>query len=65
MADTVRFMMYRPNLLRESERAAIYFPSHMDEVERMFLLMAILQTEMHRQAVRCISLLVIPFKTRH
>ncbi|KAJ7895192.1 hypothetical protein B0H14DRAFT_2558770 [Mycena olivaceomarginata] len=50
MADTVRFMMYRPNLLRESERAAIYFPSHMDEVERMFLLMAILQTEMHRQA---------------
>jgi hypothetical protein len=57
----VRFTRYRPHLLHESEQAAIYFPPHMDEVERMFLLMAILQTEMHRQDVRCIPLLVFSF----
>ncbi|KAJ7844534.1 hypothetical protein B0H14DRAFT_3455540 [Mycena olivaceomarginata] len=44
IADTVRFTRYCPHLLHESEQAAIYFPPHMDEVERMFL-MAILQTD--------------------
>jgi hypothetical protein len=49
----VRFTVYHTHLLRESDRAVIYFPSQMDEGERMFLLMAILETEMHRQDVRC------------
>ncbi|KAJ7348056.1 hypothetical protein DFH08DRAFT_960413 [Mycena albidolilacea] len=52
-ADTVRFTTYHSHLLHDSERAAIYFPHQMvDEIERMFLLMAILQTEMHRQDVK-------------
>ncbi|KAF8188919.1 hypothetical protein K438DRAFT_1936231 [Mycena galopus ATCC 62051] len=50
VADTVRFTTYHPRLFHDSERAIIYFPHQMqDEVERMFLLMAILQTEIHRQ----------------
>ncbi|KAJ7205694.1 hypothetical protein B0H12DRAFT_1160153 [Mycena haematopus] len=48
-ADTVRFTTYQRRLFRENERAMIYFPHHMEEIERMFLLMAILQTEIHRQ----------------
>ncbi|KAJ7144124.1 hypothetical protein C8R44DRAFT_973794 [Mycena epipterygia] len=49
-AGTVRFTTYRPHLLHGNEPAVIYFPHQMqDELERMFLLMAILQTEMHRQ----------------
>ncbi|KAF8212795.1 hypothetical protein K438DRAFT_1928045 [Mycena galopus ATCC 62051] len=47
--DTVRFTTYHKHLLHENERAKIYFPQQMrDESERMFLLMAILQTEIHR-----------------
>ncbi|KAJ7236605.1 hypothetical protein B0H12DRAFT_1026809, partial [Mycena haematopus] len=51
-ADTVRFTTYRSRLFQENERAMIYFPYHMEEIERMFLLMAILQTEIRRQEVR-------------
>ncbi|KAJ7243837.1 hypothetical protein B0H12DRAFT_1022835 [Mycena haematopus] len=51
-ADTVRFTTYRWRLFHDSERAMIYFPHHMEEIERMFLLMAILQTEIRRQDVR-------------
>ncbi|KAF7328172.1 hypothetical protein MVEN_02574800 [Mycena venus] len=50
VADTVRFKPYEAHLLAHNEPAAVYFPDQMqDEVERMFLLMAILQTEIHRQ----------------
>jgi hypothetical protein len=49
----VRFTTYHRHLLHESEPAVIYFPHQMqDELERMFLLMAILQTEIHREDVR-------------
>ncbi|KAF7367068.1 hypothetical protein MSAN_00966200 [Mycena sanguinolenta] len=49
-ADTVQFRPYNPHLLRDNERAIIFFPHQMqDEVERMFLLMAILQTDIRRQ----------------
>ncbi|KAJ7219889.1 hypothetical protein B0H12DRAFT_313907 [Mycena haematopus] len=51
VADTVRFTEYRRRLFHDSERAMIYFPHHMEEIERMFLLMAILQTEIRRQDV--------------
>ncbi|KAJ7784928.1 hypothetical protein DFH07DRAFT_763541 [Mycena maculata] len=47
--DTVRFMTYNQHLFHENERATIYFPYQMqDEFEKMFLLMAILETETHR-----------------
>ncbi|KAJ7748386.1 hypothetical protein B0H16DRAFT_1725571 [Mycena metata] len=50
VAGTVRFTTYDTHLFHENERAVLYLPSQMqDEIERMFLLMAILQTEMHRQ----------------
>ncbi|KAJ7247150.1 hypothetical protein B0H12DRAFT_1072991 [Mycena haematopus] len=50
VADTVRFTTYHSHMFHDNERAVIYFPYQMqDEIERMFLLMAILQTEMHRQ----------------
>ncbi|KAJ6462595.1 hypothetical protein C8R45DRAFT_1027125 [Mycena sanguinolenta] len=50
VADTVQFRPYRPHLFRDNERAIIFFPHQLqDEVERMFLLMAILQTDIHRQ----------------
>ncbi|KAJ7762153.1 hypothetical protein B0H16DRAFT_1688269 [Mycena metata] len=50
VAGTVRFTAYKPHLLHESQRAVIYFPYEMqDEIERTFLLMAILQMEMHQQ----------------
>ena len=57
VADTVRFTTHHAHLLHDNERAAIYFPYQMqDEIERMFLLMAILQTEIHRQdAVRVLD----------
>ncbi|KAF7351986.1 hypothetical protein MVEN_01160800 [Mycena venus] len=49
-AGTVRFTTYRSHLFHDNKRAAIYFPSQMeDETEKMFLLMAILQTEIRRQ----------------
>ncbi|KAJ6575581.1 hypothetical protein DFH09DRAFT_1150646 [Mycena vulgaris] len=49
-AGAVRLTTYQPHLLHENERVAIYFPPEMhDETERMFVLMAILQTEIHRQ----------------
>ncbi|KAJ6529610.1 hypothetical protein B0H19DRAFT_1192913 [Mycena capillaripes] len=52
-AGTVRFTIFQPHLLRDNERATICFPPELsDEVERMFLLMAILQTEMHRQDIK-------------
>lgn len=52
-AGTVRFTPFHQHLLKDNERAAIYFPLQMqDEIERMFVLMAILQTETHRQDVR-------------
>jgi hypothetical protein len=48
----VRFTPYRPHLLHANERATIYLPHQMqDEIERMFLLMVVLQTEMKRQDV--------------
>ncbi|KAJ7657197.1 hypothetical protein DFH06DRAFT_1297888 [Mycena polygramma] len=47
---TVRFKAYHPHLFKGNEGAIIYFPHQMqDEIERMFLLMAILETETHRQ----------------
>ncbi|KAF7328177.1 hypothetical protein MVEN_02575300 [Mycena venus] len=50
--DSVRFTTYHPHVFSDSERATIYFPNQMqDEIEKMFLLMAILQTEIHRQDV--------------
>ncbi|KAJ7679661.1 hypothetical protein B0H17DRAFT_1077680 [Mycena rosella] len=49
-AGAVRFTIYEHHLLHGNDPAVIYFPHAMqDEGERMFLLMAILQTEMHRQ----------------
>ncbi|KAJ6462637.1 hypothetical protein C8R47DRAFT_1202155 [Mycena vitilis] len=50
VALTVRFTPYHSHLLHDNERAVLYLPQQMqDEIERMFLLMAILHTEMHRQ----------------
>ncbi|KAJ7056397.1 hypothetical protein C8F01DRAFT_1311310 [Mycena amicta] len=50
---TVRFTTCEPHLLRKTEQATIQFPYEMqDEIERMFVLMAILQTEMHKQDIR-------------
>ncbi|KAK6987468.1 hypothetical protein R3P38DRAFT_2574792 [Favolaschia claudopus] len=50
VADTVRFTTHRQHLLHDNERAVLYFPYHMqDELERMFLLLAILYMEIHRQ----------------
>ncbi|KAJ7458525.1 hypothetical protein FB451DRAFT_1406286 [Mycena latifolia] len=48
-AGVVRFTPYHAHLLHDNEPAVLYFPHQMDEVERMFLLMAILETEIHRQ----------------
>ncbi|KAJ7056435.1 hypothetical protein C8F01DRAFT_369925 [Mycena amicta] len=49
-SSTVRFTAYEPHLLSKTEQATIQFPHEMqDEIERMFVLMAILQTEMHKQ----------------
>ncbi|KAJ7144155.1 hypothetical protein C8R44DRAFT_759544 [Mycena epipterygia] len=49
-AGTVRFTTYRSHLFRDNEPAVIYFPHQMqDELERMFLLMAMLKTEVDRQ----------------
>ncbi|KAF7367067.1 hypothetical protein MSAN_00966100 [Mycena sanguinolenta] len=50
VADTVQFHPYHPHLFHANERATILFPHQMqDEVERMFLLMAILQTDVQQQ----------------
>ncbi|KAJ7474377.1 hypothetical protein B0H11DRAFT_2035187 [Mycena galericulata] len=50
---TIRFTTYRSHLFRDNEPAAIYFPHQMqDEVEKMFLLMVILKTEIRRQDAR-------------
>ncbi|KAJ7657207.1 hypothetical protein DFH06DRAFT_1328032 [Mycena polygramma] len=49
-ASTVRLDTYHTHLFGENERAAIHFPPEMqDEVERLFLLMALLETQMRRQ----------------
>ncbi|KAJ6589315.1 hypothetical protein B0H19DRAFT_1248862 [Mycena capillaripes] len=57
---TVRFTPYRHHVLHDNERAVIYFPPEMqDEGERMFVLMAILQTEIHRLDVRILPLKAI------
>ncbi|KAJ7450219.1 hypothetical protein FB451DRAFT_1566702 [Mycena latifolia] len=48
-AGAVRFTPYHVHLLHDNEPAVLYFPHQMDEVERMFLLMVILQTEIHRR----------------
>ncbi|KAJ7445425.1 hypothetical protein FB451DRAFT_1412707 [Mycena latifolia] len=49
-AGAVRFTPYHSHLFHSNEPAAISFPAHLhDEEERMFVLMAILQTEIHRQ----------------
>lgn len=56
VADTVRFTTHRPHLMHNSQHAVLYFPHQMrDELERMFLLLAILQTEIHRQDMVCTS----------
>ncbi|KAJ7474376.1 hypothetical protein B0H11DRAFT_2282234 [Mycena galericulata] len=48
--STVRFTSYR---FRDNEPAVIYFPHQMqDEVEKMFLLMVILKTEIRQQDAR-------------
>ncbi|KAK7038565.1 hypothetical protein R3P38DRAFT_2906548 [Favolaschia claudopus] len=50
IADTVRFTTSHPHLFHDNDRAMIYFPYQMqDEIERMFILMAVLHTETHRQ----------------
>ncbi|KAJ7748329.1 hypothetical protein B0H16DRAFT_1888431 [Mycena metata] len=52
-ARTVRFTTYDAHLFRKDDPAVLYFPPQtQDEVERMFLLMVILQTEIDRQDVR-------------
>ncbi|KAJ7448610.1 hypothetical protein B0H11DRAFT_2080020, partial [Mycena galericulata] len=52
----IRFTTYRSHFFRDNEPAAISFPHQMqDEVERMFLLMVILKTEIHRQDVHDID----------
>jgi hypothetical protein len=49
----VRFTTFQSHLFHDNERAILYFPDQMqDETERMFIMMAILQTEIHRQDVR-------------
>ncbi|KAJ7458147.1 hypothetical protein FB451DRAFT_1564011, partial [Mycena latifolia] len=49
-ADVVRFTPYQGHLLHTTEPAAIYFPPQLqDEEERMFVLMAILETEIERE----------------
>ncbi|KAJ7129910.1 hypothetical protein C8R43DRAFT_1026191 [Mycena crocata] len=49
-AGTVRFTPYRIRVFHHSEHATIHFPHNMEDGrEPMFLLMAILQIEMHRQ----------------
>ncbi|KAJ7773973.1 hypothetical protein B0H16DRAFT_1763528 [Mycena metata] len=50
VAGTVRFTTFQPHLFHQNQHAAIHFPHEIqDEIERMFLLMAILQMEIHRQ----------------
>ncbi|KAJ6584331.1 hypothetical protein B0H19DRAFT_385046 [Mycena capillaripes] len=50
--DAVRFTTYEPHLFHKNSQATIHFPDNtQDEIERMFLLMAVLQTEMHKQDV--------------
>ncbi|KAJ7060927.1 hypothetical protein C8F01DRAFT_177465 [Mycena amicta] len=47
---TVRFTPYQGHLLRDNEPATISFPFEMQDASaRMFLLMAVLQTDIHRQ----------------
>lgn len=49
----MRFTPYHPHAFHDNERAVIYFPLQMqDEIERMFLLMAVLETETQRLDVR-------------
>ncbi|KAJ7762141.1 hypothetical protein B0H16DRAFT_1529811 [Mycena metata] len=49
-AGTVRFATYDVHLFQKNDPAVLYLPHQMqDEIERMFLLMAILQTEIDRQ----------------
>ncbi|KAJ7141633.1 hypothetical protein C8R46DRAFT_1046849 [Mycena filopes] len=49
-AGPVRFTEFKSHLFHDHEPAAIHFPQQMrDEIERMFLLMVILQMEMHKQ----------------
>ncbi|KAJ7762152.1 hypothetical protein B0H16DRAFT_1719193 [Mycena metata] len=49
-AGTVRFTTYNVRLFHENDRAVLYLPHQMqDETEQMFVLMAILQTEIDRQ----------------
>ncbi|KAJ7748385.1 hypothetical protein B0H16DRAFT_1725570 [Mycena metata] len=51
-AGTVRFTTCDAGSVREKENAVLYFPEEVqDETQRMFLLMAILQTEISRQAM--------------
>ncbi|KAJ7181561.1 hypothetical protein C8R43DRAFT_1229406 [Mycena crocata] len=47
---TVRFTTYRSHIFHDNKPATLHFPSQLqDETERMFLIMAILQTEIRRQ----------------
>ncbi|KAJ7708612.1 hypothetical protein B0H16DRAFT_1481210 [Mycena metata] len=55
-ARTVRFTTYDAHLFRKDDPAVLYFPPQtQDEVERMFLLMVILQTEIDRQDLHTAS----------
>ncbi|KAJ7210902.1 hypothetical protein GGX14DRAFT_625149, partial [Mycena pura] len=50
VAGTVRFTTYQPHLFHGNEPAVLYFPHQLhDEIERMFLLMAVLKTEIQRE----------------
>ncbi|KAJ6616701.1 hypothetical protein B0H10DRAFT_1948866 [Mycena sp. CBHHK59/15] len=46
---TVRFTTYQSHLLHDNVLATIHLPYEIDEIEKMFLLMAVLYTETCRQ----------------
>lgn len=51
--DSVRFTPCEKHLLKSDHPAVLYLPSTVaDDTEKMYLLMAILETEMYRQDVR-------------
>ncbi|KAJ7055787.1 hypothetical protein C8F01DRAFT_1373308 [Mycena amicta] len=52
-SGVVRFASYEPHLISKNEAATIRFPYEMqDEIDRLLVLMAILQPEMHEQDIR-------------
>ncbi|KAF7314836.1 hypothetical protein MKEN_00958100 [Mycena kentingensis (nom. inval.)] len=52
-SGTARFTAYEPHLFGKNDNATILFPLDMqNELERVFVLMIMLQTEMHKQDTR-------------